>query len=125
MAQATISVLIPQTNYVGNNPLTVIGLKQQAASYYIASRDLQTIIWNLGNNLQSQSPVYFTGDITIQASLATTPGVYDWFDVYSISVTQTPTGQSGYYNLAGNYIWLRAVVKNWTGGPIQAISAAY
>lgn len=125
MAQATIAILVPQTSHVGNNPLSIIGVKQQAASYYIAGKDLQTIIWNLGNNIFSQNPTYFVGEITIQASLVNNPGSFDWFNVYTVPVAQTSTGQNGYYNLPGNYVWLRAVVRNWTGGPIQSISATY
>ena len=125
MAQATIAVLIPQTNYVGSNPLSIVGIKQQAAAYYLANRDLQTITWNLGSNILGNSPTYFVGDIKIQASLSTDPGITDWFDVYTVPVESTATGQSGFYNLTGNYVWLRAVVTNWTAGPIQAIAASY
>jgi len=124
MAQATIAILIPQTNYVGSNPLSIIGVKQQAASYYIAGKDLQTVTWSLGN-LVTNSPTYFVGNITIQASLATSPGVTDWFNVYSIPVSSTLTGQTGYYNLVGNYVWLRAVVTQWTAGPISTIAVSY
>ena len=125
MAQATVAILIPQATYVGSNPLSIVGDKKQAAAYYLANRDLQTVIWNLGSNINGNTPVYFVGNITIQASLATSPGAFDWFDVYSVPVASTPTGQSGYYNLVGNYVWLRAVVTQWTAGPIMSIAASY
>ena len=125
MAQTTTAILIPQTNYVGSNPLSIVGEKQQAAAFYLANSNLQTITWNLGNNINGNSPVYFVGTIKIQASLVTNPGALDWFDVYTVSVTSTATGQSGFYNLAGNYVWLRAVVTQWTSGPIQVIAASY
>jgi hypothetical protein len=125
MAQTTTSVLIPQTNYVGSNPLSIVGEKQQAAAFYLANSNLQTITWNLGNNINGNSPVYFVGTIKIQASLVTNPGALDWFDVYTVSVSSTATGQSGFYNLTGNYVWLRAVVTQWTSGPIQAIAVSY
>jgi hypothetical protein len=125
MAQATLAVLIPQTNYVGSNPLTIVGERQQAAAYYLANSNLQTLIWNLGNNINGNSPVYFIGTIKIQASLSTNPGAFDWFDVYSISITNTAQGQSGYHNIEGNYVWLRAVVSQWTSGPIQSIAVSY
>ena len=125
MAQATISILIPQTSYIGSNPLSIVGDKQQAAAYYLANNDLQTITWNVGTNIAGNSPTYFVGTVKIQASLATSPGVFDWFDVYTLPISSTATGQSGYYNLMGNYVWLRALVTQWTAGPILAIAASY
>lgn len=125
MAQATLAVLVPQTNYVGSNPLSIVGGREQAAAYYLANSNLQTLIWNLGNNINGNTPVYFVGTITIQASLATNPGAFDWFDVYSMSITATASAQSGYHNIIGNYVWLRAVVTNWTAGPIQSIAVSY
>ena len=82
MAQTTIVTLMPQTSYSGSNPLSIVGERQQAASYYLANSNLQTIIWNLGNSINGNSPVYFVGNITIQASLSSTPGAFDWFDVF-------------------------------------------
>jgi hypothetical protein len=125
MAQTTIVTLIPQTSYLGSNPLSIVGERQQAASYYLANSNLQTIIWNLGNSINGNSPVYFVGNITIQASLSSTPGAFDWFDVYTLPISSTSTGQSGFYNLTGNYVWLRAVVTQWTAGTIQSIAASY
>ena len=125
MAQTTVVTLIPQTSYIGSNPLSIVGERQQAASYYMANNFLQTIIWNLGNSIGGQSPVYFAGTIKIQATLATTPGAFDWFDVYTLPISATPTGQSGYYNLEGNYVWLRAAVTQWTAGSILSIAASY
>ena len=125
MAQSTVSILIPQRAYIGSNPLSIVGERQQAAAYYLANSDLQTITWNLGNNIAGNSPTYFVGNVTIQASLATIPGAFDWFDVYALPISSTSTGQSGYYNLIGNYVWLRAVVTQWTAGPIQVIAASY
>jgi hypothetical protein len=125
MAQTSIAVLIPQTNYVGTNPLSIVGEKQQAAAFYLANSNLQTITWNVGNNINGNSPTYFVGTVKIQASLVTNPGVFDWFDVYTLPITATATGQSGFYNLMGNYVWLRAVVTQWTAGSILSIAASY
>lgn len=125
MAQATVAILIPQTNYVGSNPLSIVGDRQQAAAYYLANSNLQTITWNVGSNVNGNTPTYFVGNVSIQASLATDPGAFDWFDVYTLPIESSATTQSGYYNLAGNYVWLRAVVTQWTAGPIQAIAASY
>lgn len=124
MSQSTVYTLIPSTAHSGSLSLSLTGEKRQAAAYYVAGRDLQTVTWSLGN-VTALSPVYFVGVIVIQASLATTPGVFDWFNVYTIPVSSTSDGQSGYYNLSGNYVWLRATVTQWTQGPIGAVSVSY
>lgn len=115
MAQSTILVLVPQTAHpAGSDPVTEYGEKQQAAAYILANRDLQTITWHFSGT--------FTGDAVIQASLETDPGEGDWFDVYEIN---TISELDGYHNLYGNFVWIRAVVDNWTQGSIQLITASY
>jgi len=125
MAQSTVLTLLPTTSHSGSNPINIIGAKQQAASYKLAAANLQTVIWNLGTNIRGMQPAYFTGTITVQASLSTEPGILDWFDVYTLPVESTPSGQSGFYNLAGSYVWLRVTVANWTAGSIQSITLSY
>lgn len=119
MAQTTTVTLMPATAAPGTASINKVGDKQQAAGYYIAGRDTNTITWNLQN--------MFNGTVKIQASLATTPGVFDWFDVYTIPVSPLNVGpaQTGYYNLQGNYVWLRANITNWSAGSISAIAASY
>jgi hypothetical protein len=119
MAQTTTVQLMSAQPAPGSAAVSKVGDKQPAAGYYIAGRDTNTITWNLQN--------MFNATVKIQASLATTPGVFDWFDVYTISVTPRNVGpaQSGYYNLQGNYVWLRVNITNWTAGTITAISASY
>lgn len=125
MAQSTVLNLLTYAVHTGSLPLSIAGEKQQAAAYYIAGRDLQTITWSLGSNINSSSPVYFVGNIVIQASLSTSPGVFDWFDAYALPISNSKTGQSGYYNLYGNYVWIRAVVTQWTQGPIQSVAVSF
>lgn len=132
MAQGTTVVLLPQTAFPGPTgaSISIDGIKQQAAAYYLANRDLQTISWNLGQvpqpNNQQSNPV-FVGDIYIQASIATDPTLTsDWFTVYQLDVTPgVQNVQQGYYNLMGNYVWLRAIVRNWTQGAISLVAASY
>lgn len=125
MAQSTVVTLLPTTAHSGSNPINIIGSKYPAAAYNMASSSLQTIIWNVGANVRGLSPTYFVGNITIQASLATEPGVFDWFDVETLPITQTATGQAGYMNISGNYVWVRVLVSNWTAGSIQSITLSY
>lgn len=115
MAQTTTVVLIPQTSHPGGSATTdIYGDEQQAAAYYLANRDLQTITWHFSGTFQ--------GNCRIQASLETDPGSSDWFDVYTID---TSSQLDGYYNLQGNFVWLRAVVTNWTQGTVQLVTASY
>jgi hypothetical protein len=70
----------------------------------------------------------FVGNIFIQASIATNPTTdNDWFGVYQLVTTPDPNNnvQQGYYNLKGNYVWLRAVVRDWTQGAISLVAASY
>lgn len=125
MAQSTVLTLIPQTSHASSNSINLIGDKKQAASYFKASSNIQTIIWNVGANIKGMAPSYFIGNIVIQASLSTTPGVFDWFDVFNVPIESNASGQSGYHNLIGNYVWVRVTVTNWVSGPIQSITMSY
>lgn len=141
MAQSTVVTLLPQTSHPGpqSSSQSITGEKKQAAAYILASRDLQTITWNLEYNLANPNPPNnnnvspannFVGTIHIQASLAENPqdanGTIpsDWFKVYEIP-TSGSSQYDGYHNLTGNYVWLRARVTNWTQGTIYLITASY
>jgi hypothetical protein len=125
MSQSTVITLMPTTDHVGSNPINIVGGKHPGASHTLASSNLQTVIWNVGSNTRGMSPSYFMGTVTVQASLVTTPGVFDWFDVETLPITQTPTGQSGYMNISGNYVWLRVSITDWTDGTIRSITLSY
>lgn len=121
MAQGTTQILLPATSFPGPTGVSasVDGDAKQAAAYYLANRDLQTISWNLGTE--------FTGDISIQASITTEPTLdSDWFTVYDLDITSGLVAtQQGYNNLVGNYVWIRAIVRNWTLGSISLVAATY
>jgi hypothetical protein len=116
MAQTTILTLIPHTTYPGTSGSvqSITGDQFEAASYYLSNRDLQTISWSVEND--------FDGAIEIQASLVAVPESTDWFDVYSINTSST---KNGFYNLHGNFVWLRAVITDWTIGDLNLVSASY
>jgi hypothetical protein len=115
MAQATILNLLTQSAHPsGNANMSLQGEKQKAAAYYLAKRDLQTVTWNFSSN--------FIGSCVIQASLVTEPVIADWFNVYSID---TESFKDGYFNLNGNFVWIRAVISNWTQGNIQLVTMSY
>jgi hypothetical protein len=128
MSQATTLILLPETSYVnpGNGaPYTVTGNTQPAAAYYLGNKDLQTVNTKLSN---------CTGNIIIEASLATTPGVNDWFKVNELvananavanSEPQLASNASIYTNIQGNFVFMRAKVVDFQGGTVQFVKLSY
>ena len=128
MSQATTLILLPQTAYVnpGNSqPYTVTGNSQPAAAYYMGNRDLQTVNINLTG---------CTGNITIEASLATSPGSNDWFKVYELvananaasnTAPKLASNASIYTNIEGNFVSLRANVIGFNGGVVNFVKLSY
>jgi hypothetical protein len=116
MAQSTVYNLIPQTAWPGPAGTTtdLYGQQYQAAAYYLANRDLQTITWNFESS--------FIGIAKIQASLVSSPSTGDWFDVYNID---TSSSYTGFTNLSGNFVWIRAVVLDWEAGAIRLVTVSY
>lgn len=120
--------MLPQTSYVnpGNSaPYTVTGNSQPGASYYLGNRDLQTVNYKLSG---------VTGNIVIEASLATTPASNDWFKVHEVvananatanSAPQLASNASSYTNIQGNFVFLRAKVEDFQGGIVQFIKLSY
>jgi len=128
LAQCTTLILLPQTAYVnpGNgDPYTVVGNSQPAASYYLSNQDLQTVNINLTN---------CTGNIVIQATLATTPQDTDWFKVYELdananaapnSAPQLASNASIYTNITGTFVYMRALVEDFQGGGVNFVKLSY
>ena len=128
MSQTTTLILLPQTTYLnpGNGaPYTVTGNSQPAAAYYLGNQDLQTVNIRLTN---------CTGNIVIEASLATDPTSTDWFDVYELiananatpnSAPQIASNASVYTNIEGNFVYLRAKVEDFQGGGVNYIKLTY
>ena len=128
MSQTTTLILLPQTTYVnpGNgSPYTVTGNSQPAAAYYLGNKDLQTVNISLTN---------CTGNITIEASLATTPGSNDWFKVYELEANANAAANSApeiasnaamYTNVNGNFVHIRAKVKDFQGGLVNFVKLSY
>lgn len=128
MSQATTLILLPETSYVnpGNGaPYTVTGNSQPAAAYYLGNRDLQTVNTKLAN---------CTGNIVIEASLATSPASGDWFKVYELiananatsnSAPQIASNASVYTNIQGNFVYMRAKVVDLQGGTVEHIKLSY
>lgn len=128
MSQATTLILLPETAYVnpGNGAsYTVTGNSYPAAAYYLGNRDLQTVNYSLSG---------VTGNIVIEASLASTPGANDWFNVYTLEANASATSSSepqiasnasAYTNVEGNFVYIRAKVEDFVGGTVQYVKLSY
>ena len=122
MSQSTTLILLPQTVYDGGanyEAYTVTGVAQHAAGYYLGGRDLQTVSLSLTN---------VTGNIVIEASLATTPGALDWFKVYELEANNTSNvnaNASTYTNVEGNFVHMRAKVEGFYNGIVNFVKLSY
>ena len=128
MSQSTTLILLPETSYVnpGNSsPYTVTGNSQPAAAYYLGNSDLQTV------NIKLDS---VTGNITIDATLATSPTSEDWFKVYELeaninavanSAPQLASNASIYTNIEGNFVYIRARVVDFATGTVNFVKLSY
>lgn len=117
MSQVTTLILLPQTVYAnpGNGaPYTVTGNSQPAAAYYLGNQDLQTVTYGLVN---------CTGNIVIEATLASSPSETDWFRVYEFSANTTNT--STYTNVEGNFVYMRAKLEDFNNGTVNYIKLSY
>jgi hypothetical protein len=127
MSQTTTLIMLPQTVYSGNgSPYTVTGNTTPAAAYYLGNRDLQTVNLNL---------LGVTGNIVIEASLATSPNNdTDWFKVYELeaninapanSAPQLASNASVYTNIEGNFVYMRAKVEDFAYGIVNYVKLSY
>jgi len=73
----------------------------------------------------------FYGTVKIEATLASEPTSDDWFDVSGTEHTADPSDStvnrtgSYMYNFTGNFVWLRAVISNFTDGTVNHIRVNY
>ncbi len=128
MSQSTTLVLLPETSYVnpGNGaPYTVTSNSQPAASYYLGNRDLQTVNIKLTG---------VTGNIMIDATLASAPASTDWFNVYSLEANATADANTApklasdaslYTNIDGNFVYIRARVVDFAAGTVNFVKLSY
>lgn len=128
MSQSTTLILLPQTTYInpGNGaPYTVTGNSQPAAAYYLGNKDLQTVNASFTN---------CTGNLIIEATLASNPDDIDWFTVFSLEANANATPNSApqvasnaaiYSNIEGNFVFVRAKVEDFQGGVVNYTKISY
>ena len=117
MSQSVILDLLPQTTYNGGGTAvvyTVTGNSQPAAGYYLGNQDLQTINYRMAN---------VTGNLRIEATLASSPTSDDWFQVYEFEANATTT--SAYHNIEGNFVYLRAKLEDFSQGILNYVKLSY
>jgi len=127
----SIVILSAQTHPGGGSTETHTGEKFKGDGYYGRSDGFHTV----------QSTVSdFVGSLEIQGTLSTNPTASDWFpvkldsgtpavdttgkiisqDISKITYT-TATSNVKTYNFTGNYVFVRAVISNWTAGTVNSI----
>lgn len=121
MAQTTTLVLLPQTTFTGviGQGINVIGDTKPAASFYLGNSDLQTV------NIKLTAA---TGNIVIQGTLVTMPVNDDWFDVYTLEANVSANVNSTistFANITGNFVHIRATVRDFSQGQIDHIKLSY
>lgn len=122
MPQTTTLILLPQTTYDGGgtaNVYTVTGNTQPAAAYYLGNQDLQTISYSFTN---------VTGNLEIEATLASSPTADDWFKVYEVEAdnnSNTNSTINAYQNITGNFVYMRAKIKDFANGVVQYVKLTY
>jgi hypothetical protein len=128
MSQTTTLILLPETAYQnpGNGAAyTVTGNSQPAAGFYIGRKSLQTVNVKLTD---------VTGNVAIEATLASTPVDGDWFNVYSLEANAEAPANSApllasdanlFTNIEGNFVSIRAVVSDFKNGTINYIKLSY
>lgn len=112
---ANVTFGTPSGNYDGSS-LDWISNAVPAASYYGGQGSLQTITYRLQD---------FTGNIFIQATLNDQQESAPWFEVANVTYSGTVETGTIPVNVIGNFTWLRAEIRDFTSGTIQAITVSY
>ena len=114
-----ISETIYQTESHPGDSVTItrVGDKYKGDGFYNRADGLHTVQYVYSN---------FVGLLKIQATLSIDPEEKDWFSLpeTEVSFTVDPDGtdpKSTAVNFTGNYVWIRAVIDNWTQGSVNKI----
>lgn len=122
MSESTTLILFPQTAYDGGgtaNVYTLTGETRPAAAYYLGNKDLQTVAIKL---------TQCTGNIVIEASLASSPNQSDWFKVYEYEANNDSSASGNvslYTNIEGNFVYMRAKIVDFSNGVVNYVKLSY
>jgi hypothetical protein len=117
MSETTTLILLPETAYDGGgtaNVYTVTGNAQPAAAYYLGNKNLQTLNFSMTE---------VTGNLVIEATLASSPSEDDWFDVFEYEATTSNV--SSYSNIEGNFVYMRAKIVDFSNGVVNFVKLSY
>jgi hypothetical protein len=109
------SIALPDSN---NAPLVLpkISNKAKGAGYHGNTNPMHTVIYSFTNN--------WVGIIKLQATLVTQPQESDWVDVKNTTIGDginiVPNGAIS-INFNGNFVWVRAIIVNFSAGQINRV----
>jgi len=95
------------------NHVGFVSDKQKGDGYYSQPDGVHTVAYKVDTTL--------TGNIKMQASLATTPTEADWFDISGTTFTTDQSTTISSANFTGNFVWVRAKASDITAGSITNI----
>jgi hypothetical protein len=105
----------PSGNYDGSSLAFTSG-PGKGVGYYQGQGGLQTVLIRVTN---------FPGTITLQASLDFDPETANWFDVHTFGDGSSTISDYVPVNLTGNFVWIRAVIGDFSSGTINGVSVSY
>ena len=111
---ATSETIVSVTTHPGDSTAeTVTGDKFKGDGYYGRSDGLHTVQYNVSG---------VSGTIKMQGTLAIDPASTDWFDITGTDHTHGSSVDGTIFkNFTGNFVWVRAIVSNWTDGSVQSV----
>lgn len=113
---ATSQILLPSTSHTSEPGVELItSEKTKGAGYYGLGYGLHTVSFQV---------TQFSGNLKIQATLATDPSETDWFDVNGAVYSGATSTEVEIQNFIGNFVWIR-VVGTFTSGTINRILLNY
>ena len=112
-----VGISYPVTTTGFDEVLTANSDPVRGDGYYGRADGFHTVQYNLAGLI---------GTVKIQATLAVEPTESDWFTVYenAYNLQSTPGIEeeaNSLTNFIGNYVHVRAVIDNWTGGSVNSI----
>jgi hypothetical protein len=112
MAQS--ETILSNQSHPGDSTIeSYTGEKYKGDGYYGREDGLHTVQYNITG---------FIGKIKMQATLAIDPTSDDWFTLDSTEHDDSASATGSHIkNFTGNYVWVRAVVSNWTDGTVTSI----
>lgn len=116
MAATSTTILTIQSHPGDSSTVNVTGDKYQGDGYYSRSDGFHTVQYNVEG---------FIGELTMQATLATSPVEADWFTLTAtkhISNATDSENSDGSFvkNFTGNYVWVR-VIATFTDGTVNSV----